>query len=215
MVYWKRWLAGCGVAVVCAAASGADVALVGVFRGKAVLMVDGGVPRTVAVGGRTPEGVRLLDLAGNGAVVEVDGERRRLDLGQAPVRVAPQVAGEGTLSLVADLRGHFFTQGRVNGAGVRFLVDTGASMVSMGAPDAARAGIDYRKGQRGMAQTAGGMAHVWLVRLDTVQLGTITLHGVEALVHENPLPFVLLGMSFLNRTDMERQGDRLVLRKRY
>ncbi len=88
-------------------------------------------------------------------------------------------------------------------------------MVSLGASDARRAGVDFRRGNPVLTQTASGPARVWKVRLDGVRVGPITLHGVDGLVHENELPFVLLGMSFLNRMDMQRDGDRLVLRKRY
>jgi aspartyl protease family protein len=75
--------------------------------------------------------------------------------------------------------------------------------------------VDYLAGEQGRAQTAAGVTQVWKVRLDRVKLGSMTLTGVDALIHENDLPFVLLGMSFLNRMDMQREGDRLILRKRY
>jgi aspartyl protease family protein len=119
------------------------------------------------------------------------------------------------ISLHADIRGHYFAPGNINGSPVRLLVDTGASMVSIGNSDARRAGIDFRKGEPMVSQTANGSAQVWRVKLDSVRLGDITMHGVDGVVHENDLPFVLLGMSFLKRMDMQREGDRLILRKRY
>jgi aspartyl protease family protein len=48
-----------------------------------------------------------------------------------------------------------------------------------------------------------------------VKVGPLVLHGVDAIVMENDLPIVLLGMSFLSRTEMERDGNRLTLRKRF
>ena len=59
------------------------------------------------------------------------------------------------------------------------------------------------------------MARVYRVKLDTVKLGDITLNNVDALVHEAEMPFVLLGMSFLNRVEMRREGTDLTLTKRY
>ncbi|AYH45037.1 TIGR02281 family clan AA aspartic protease [Azoarcus sp. DN11] len=198
------------------AVQGAEIELVGVFGSKAVLVVDGGAPRTLAVGQQTRDGLRLVDVSDGAATVELNGKRQKVILGAGPVRSA---AGDGTgaaaVSLIADARGHHFSSGSINGASVRFLVDTGASMVSMGASDARRAGIDFHKGVGGISQTASGPARVWKVRLDTVRVGDVTLNGVDGLVHENDLPFVLLGMSFLSRMDMQREGDRLTLRKRF
>lgn len=206
--------AALGVAVATQAAA-TEVALVGVFGAKAVLSVDGGAPKTLGVGERTREGVRLVEVAGEHAVVEIGGKARRVGLGETAIRLDGGQTGPAAVSLYPDTAGHHFANGAINGAGVRFLVDTGATMVSIGMSDARRAGIEYRRGQAGLTQTASGPATVWRVRLDSVRVGDITLHGVDGLVHENDLPFVLLGMSFLNRMDMQREGERLVLRKRY
>lgn len=194
----------------------AEVELVGLFGRKAVLVVDGGAPRTLAVGEQTRDGLRLVEVAEAAATVEIGGKRQKVALGAGPVRGGSgEQGGAAAVSLVADARGHHFSSGSINGASVRFLVDTGASMVSMGASDARRAGIDFRKGVGGVSQTASGPARVWKVKLDTVRVGDVTLHGVDGLIHENELPFVLLGMSFLSRMDMQREGDRLTLRKRF
>ncbi|WP_246264520.1 retropepsin-like aspartic protease family protein [Aromatoleum toluvorans] len=198
------------------AVQGAEVELVGVFGSKAVLVVDGGAPRTLSVGQQTRDGLRLVEVSDGAATVELNGKRQKVILGAGPVRsAAGDGGGAAAVSLVADARGHHFSSGSINGASVRFLVDTGASMVSMGASDARRAGIDFHKGVGGISQTASGPAQVWKVRLDAVRVGDVTLNGVDGLVHENDLPFVLLGMSFLGRMDMQREGDRLTLRKRF
>lgn len=202
-----------------APAEATEVELAGVFGSKVVLIIDGAVPRTLAVGEQTAAGVRVVDVRNGGATVEVDGQRRQLALGAGPVRLTSGVgaseAGATTVNLHADSKGHHFTSGSINGAAMRFLVDTGASMVSMGLSDARRAGIDYLKGEPGIGQTASGPVRVWRVRLDTVRIGEVTLYGVDGLVHENDLPFVLLGMSFLSRMDMQHEGSRLILRKRF
>lgn len=198
------------------AAVAAEVELVGLFGNKAVLSVDGGPPRTLGVGERTRDGLQLVGVSEGTATVEINGRRQKVLLGAGPVRASSaEGSGAAMVSLIADARGHHFSSGSINGASVRFLVDTGASMVSMGAADARRAGVDYRKGTPGISSTANGPARVWKVRLDSVKVGDVVLHGVDGLVHENDLPFVLLGMSFLTRMDMQREGDRLILRKRF
>jgi aspartyl protease family protein len=191
-----------------------DVAVAGLFPGKAVLVVDGGVPRTVSVGSRTPEGVRLVSVEGETAVVEVGGRQQVLRLGERAVS-APGISGASVVTLHANGQGHFITPGSINGAGVVFIVDTGASMVSMGAADAARAGIDYLKGMPVPTLTATGPSTVWRVKLDSVRVGDVTLRNVDGAVHAANLPVVLLGMSFLNRMEMSRSGEQLTLRQRY
>jgi len=98
---------------------------------------------------------------------------------------------------------------------VRFMVDTGATMVSLGASDARRIGLDFNRGQKAMTQTANGQTLVSKVKLDTVRIGDVTLHNVDALIHQNEMPMALLGMSFLNRMEMQRDGGTMTLRKRF
>jgi len=147
-------------------------------------------------------------------VVEVGGKKRPLRVGQHAVGV-PTGDGQGRIVLNADGQGHFYATGTVNGVSVRFLVDTGATMISLGAADARRMGLDPARGVRAMTNTANGQAMVTKVQLDTVRIGDITLNNVDALIHQSDLPMALLGMSFLNRMDMQRDGSTLTLKKRY
>jgi aspartyl protease family protein len=117
--------------------------------------------------------------------------------------------------LTADGSGHFVTTGTINGTTVRFLVDTGATMVSLGVGEARRIGIDTSKGQSALVSTANGQTMAARVKLDTVRVGEIVLNNVDALVHPQDMPFALLGMSFLNRMEMQRDGQTMILRKRY
>lgn len=202
------------LAVLPFAVQGADVALAGVIGARAVLVIDAGAPQTLAVGARSREGVKLVALRDEIATVEVDGRRETLRLGEHAIHVK---GGQEAvrLQLQADSQGHFVSRGRINGIEVNLLVDTGATFVSLGRSDAKRIGLDYTKGERGLTATANGTVPVWRMRLDTVELGGMTLHNVDASVHENELPLVLLGMSFLNRTQWQRDGDKLILQKRY
>ncbi len=194
-------------------AAATEINVVGLFGTKAVVSIDGKPARTMSVGQRSPEGVVLVAVDREGATFEVDGQRRTLRMGQPYVSRA---AGAGSsVTLKADARGHFLTEGQVNGGSVRFLVDTGATLISLPAADARRLGIDYLKGQRGVVQTAGGPRSAYKVTLDTVRVGEIAINQVDALVIEADLPFALLGMSFLNRTEMKREGETMVLIKRF
>ena len=197
----------------CAAA---DITVSALFGGKALLVVDGGKPRMLSVGETTPEGVKLISATSEAAVVEFKGHRQTLGVGQGTrVASAPVSGGGGKTTLLADSRGHFYTTGQINGFTVRFLVDTGASTVALSSADARAIGLDYRAGKRGVAHTANGSIPVWAVQLDNVRVGDITLTNVLATVSEGPHHVALLGMTFLNRTQMNRDGDRLTLTRRY
>ncbi|MBK7677355.1 MAG: TIGR02281 family clan AA aspartic protease [Candidatus Accumulibacter sp.] len=198
----------------CSGAQAVDVGLAGVFPGKALLTIDGGVPRTVAVGSRTAEGVTVLSVDSQTATIEANGRKQVLRVGQ---NVASQssAGGGGKATLTADGRGHFVTTGNVNGTTVRFLVDTGATMISLGASEARRIGLDTSKGRTAFVNTANGQAVVTHVKLDTVRVGEIVINNVDAVVHQQEMPFALLGMSFLNRMEMQRDGQTMTLRKRY
>jgi aspartyl protease family protein len=209
--YCKRLLlAGllCSLPVVAA-----EVGLAGILGSRAMLMIDGGEPQAVRVG-ESVGGVRLVSIQGDQVVVEIGGKKRPLRIGQHAVG-SVSADGGGRIVLTADGQGHFVTTGTVNGTSVRFLVDTGASMISLGAADARRIGLDFNRGQKGLTNTANGQAVVSRVMLDTVRVGDITLHNVEALIHQTEMPVALLGMSFLNRMEMQRDGSTMTLKKRF
>src|SRR5215213_472635 len=195
----------------------ADIAVTALFSGKAVVVIDGGKPRTLNVGQTTPEGVKLVSASSESAVVEYNGQRQTLTTGQGTrIGSAAPAGGSGQTTLIADSRGHFVTTGAINGVAVQFLVDTGASSVAMSTAEARRLGINYLAGQRGQASTANGVVPMYRVKLDNVRVGDITLNNVEGVVLEGAgLSHALLGMSFLNRTQMNRDGDRLTLTRRY
>jgi aspartyl protease family protein len=197
-----------------AAAAPTDITVSGLFTNKAVVQIDGGPLQTVSVGQKTPQGVVLVSVDRESATFEIDGKRMTLGLGRARMATTTPVAESATLT--ADVRGHFAADGLVNGMPVRFFVDTGASLVSLPASEASRLSIDYRKGQKALMGTANGTTTGYLVKLDTVKVGSVTLHGVDAVVMDGGgLGSPLLGMSFLNRMDMKREGDIMTLTRRY
>jgi aspartyl protease family protein len=194
-------------------ARAADISVVGLFPGKAVLVVNGAAPKTYSVGARVTDGVRLVNVDGASATIEASGRRHVIAIGE---HVNPRGArGNASVTLHANSQGHFIAEGRINGSAVRMLVDTGATMIALSADEAKRLGINYRAGRPGRVSTANGPVPVHLVKLDSVRIGDIELHQVDAVVQEAGLPFALLGMSFLNRTEMRREGRQMILTKRY
>ncbi len=192
------------------------VALSGSMGSRALLVIDGGAPRAVAVGA-TVEGVRLVSLNEAQAVVEIDGRRQTLRLGEAAVNLGGAAsAGSGTaIALSSDANGHFQANGQINGRGVLFLVDTGATMVSMGQDEADGQGLAYKNGERIGLRTANGNTVGYRISLNTVRVGDVEVHNVAAVVQPQPMPFILLGNSFLTRFQMKRENDTLLLQRRY
>lgn len=192
------------------------VNVVGLFSNKALVTINGGAPRSLSAG-QTIDGVKLISADSNAATFMVEGKRQTLKMGQAA-----SVAGSGgpqnndTVSLYADSRGHFTGNLTINGASLKYLVDTGATSVAMNSGDAKFAKIDYEKGEKAFSSTASGVVPIYLVKLNTLKIGTITLNNVEAAVIEGGSPsVVLLGMSALNRLDMKRDNSIMTLTKKY
>ena len=204
-----------GFLALCAPAWAVDVHVVALFPGKAMLVVDKGKPRTLRAG-ETYAGVTLISSTSEEAIVSISGKQQRLHIGEGAYSALSVQSERATVILASDKNGHFVSSGSINGASVRFLVDTGATMVAMNVDDARRAGVNYLAGERGYSQTANGVTPIYRVKLAQVTLGDITLRDIDGVVHENgSLPVVLLGMSFLGKLEMRREGDSLTLTRRY
>lgn len=205
--------------LIAAAAAGTAAAQTVTLNGKhgahkALLVIDG-QPHAVTVG-NTVKGVRLLSMSGTQAEVTVEGARRTLLLGAGPVTVSGDgnVRSGNEIILTASHGGHFNTVGQINGKAVSFMVDTGATKISMGQSEAERLGVDYKSGTRGQAETANGRVPVYAVTLNAVRVGDVEVANVEALVLPASMPHILLGNSFLARFSMKRENEVMRLEKR-
>jgi aspartyl protease family protein len=197
------------------AASAQTVSMSGSLGSNALLVIDG-KPRNVAVGA-TVQGVRLVSLTGGDAVVEVQGKRFTVRLGDAQVNLGGKASEGGgkRIVLTAQGGGHFNTMGTINGKSVRFVVDTGATMVALDQYEADRLGIDWKSGRSGMSRTANGDTRVYLTKLASVRIGDVQVYDVDAVVTPTPMPFILLGNSYLTRFQMKRENDVMTLDLRY
>jgi len=202
-------------AVLCGAVRAQSVSLAGSLGRTALLVVDGKT-RNVAVGA-TVDGVRLVSVTANDAVVELQGRRVTLLLGGAQVNLGGKASdgAGGTIVLSAGPGGHFVTEGSINGKAVRFVVDTGATHVSLGESEAERIGLDWKRGRKGYSTTANGVVEVHRVSLARVRVGDVQIYDVDATVLPAALPVILLGNSFLSRFQMRRENDRMTLERRY
>lgn len=201
------------LAAACGGAQAQNVALGGRMGERALLVING-TPYTVAPGG-TAAGVKLLRWVGDDAEVEAGGQRLVVRTG-TPAQVGAAGAGPAAREIVIPMSsgGHFTPSGSINGRNVRYMVDTGATLVALGQDEAARLGLDLSNAQTGMTQTANGPVPVRVVVLDRVRVGEVEVSNVGAVVMPQPMPYVLLGNSFLSRFQMRRDNDVMRLQLR-
>ena len=192
-------------------AAAQNVSLQGMMGRKALLVIDGGRPRALAPG-ESAQGVKVISTGADQAVVLAGGKQLTLRVGATPVNVSG--AGNSRIVLTADARGHFVTGGSINGKTVEFMVDTGATALAIGHAEADRIGLDYQSGRPVGLRTANGVVRGWQIHVDKVRVGNVTVHNVETVVTPIPMPFVLLGNSFLNHFSMRREGSQMTLEKR-
>lgn len=205
----------CLIAAPLAAIAGTQINVVGLYSGKAILSINGGKPKTYSSGQVTPEGVKVISADSSKVVLEVEGKRRELGMGQG-ISIAGGASQAQTATLYANNAGHFLGEGYINGNPMKFLVDTGASSIALSSKEARRLGLSYLGGDVGMAHTAAGTVKAYRINLNTVKIGGIVMHQVEAAVIDGDSPHVvLLGMSVLNRVQMERDGMVMTLTKKY
>ena len=197
------------------AAAVSKITVVGLFKDTAIVVIDG-TRRLLRSGDTSPEGVTLVSATSTEAVLEIDGEQKRYGLGG-------QIGGSYARSEQPKVRiwptpNHMYlVTGSINGFPVDFIVDTGATLVSLSGREARRLGIDYRVvGTPGHSSTASGIEKIYLVKLDKVRVGDIELRNVQGAVHDGDFPpATLLGMSFLGRLTMRQEGQVLELEKKY
>ena len=123
------------------------------------------------------------------------------------------IASQGRIELPRAPNGHYYLNAEVNGAAIRFLVDTGATDIVLSREDAVRVGLDLGDlAYIGRAMTANGEIRTAPVRLDSIALGEIEDRGLRAWVNEGEMGMSLLGMSYLQRySRIEITGNALIL----
>jgi aspartyl protease family protein len=121
---------------------------------------------------------------------------------QAAAPVAPLVqSGYRSLNIPRDARGHFATEGRIDGQRIGFMVDTGASVVALNETSAARFGLRPTPGQYTVSvATANGTLKAARAQIPMMDVGGLIVRDVDAMVlPDEALSENLLGLSFLSK----------------
>ena len=178
------------------------------------MQIDG-KQRTLKKGIASPEGVILVSADSDTAILEIDGKQKEFKLGRhIGTNFKQKKQAEAK---IMSVNGMYSITGFINGQSVKFLVDTGATWIAMNVHQARSLGINFRYiGKRSYVSTANGVVPIYRITLDKVRVGEIELTNVAAGVLEGNSPTeVLLGNSFLNRVEMQRQGQVMLLKQKF
>lgn len=201
------------LAVLSPVAVAQEVRLQAIFGSSAMFEING-KQRLLKAGKSSPEGVQLLSVTSDQARVLIDGREQRLTLA-APIAAKYAEVNRAEVRLTADSRGHYSTAAWINGRRVNVMVDTGATSIAFNYPTAKNLGLDLSRAKPMTVSTASGVEQAYRVQLDSVTIGGIKVHNVEATVLGSDFPRItLLGNSFLSRVDMQQQDGLLLLRAR-
>ena len=121
-------------------------------------------------------------------------------------------SGTHEVVLTQNRYGHYLTNGTINNHKVTFMLDTGATDVSVPAFIAKNIGLE--KGQPLKYRTANGLATVYATQLDSISIKSIKLNNIRATINPNTDdPVILLGMSFLKHLELVQHDNTLTLRQ--
>ena len=144
------------------------IVVIGLFKGKAIVQLDG--KQRVLIGGKaSPEGVILISANSEEAILEIAGVRKNYTIGTHIGSTFTKPTGQKTVTIAPDRQGMYRVNGSINDFQVKFMVDTGATLISMNKHQAKRIGLDYKmKGVQALSSTASGMAKIYLMKLNII-----------------------------------------------
>jgi aspartyl protease family protein len=205
-----------GLGAAQAAGTAEDPIQVLAVMGNAALVRIGEEERVMRPGDTAPGGIEMLGAHAGGARFRIRGREEFVPRGVVLASLRPDAEEVPQISLWANSDGFFLVHGLINGMAARLLVDTGASDVTLNSGDADRLGLAYRDGRRLGVVTASGKAIAHEVVAREIRLGPIRVQQVPVLVIEGGYPKIpLLGMSFLGRLRMSREGARMDLTQQF
>ncbi len=190
-----------------------EIVVKGLFKNTAIVTIDG-KRRVLKTGKTSPEGAKLIMANSEKAIIEIDGDRETYKLGRHISTKFKPAPDKASITIAPTKSGMYKVNGSINDFSVKFLVDTGATLIAMSEDHAKRLSIEYKlSGVLGSTSTASGKAKAWYIRLKKVKVGPLLMRDVDAAVIKGDHPTtILLGNSFLNRVQMVRNGQIMELR---
>lgn len=191
-----------------------NIVIVGLFKNKVIFKLNN-KQYALSPGDSIDDEITLVSANSKEAIFKINDLEKRYTLDGHIGSSFNKSSPSNIVTIAPDSNGMYFVNGGINKHQTRFLVDTGATLISMNRNEASRFGIDYKLiGQKAMTTTASGTEAVYIVNLKSVRVGDIQLSNISAAVHDGDYPDVLLlGNSFLNNVSIRRDGQLLRLSK--
>lgn len=191
-------------------AAPAEVKVIGLFKDKALLLIDG--KRKLVSRGDVFHKMTLEYADSKRAIISYKGVSKEYQLG-AMTAFQFRNSHKKSVNITANSQGLFYVNGTINGKVNKFLVDTGANTVSMNKKHAEKLGLDVKKqGEPVLVTTASSKVQGYRVSLKSIKIGTITENDVTATVIMAEQPeTILLGMSFLSKVKISNVGNTMTL----
>ncbi|WP_410498112.1 TIGR02281 family clan AA aspartic protease [Chitinibacter sp. S2-10] len=191
-----------------------DIVLLGTMGNKGLFQING--QKKTLQAGQESGAFKIVTVNAESAMISSNGKQRQLQLGQGYVsQESGQATGGGSLTLTPDERGHYMVDVGINQTAQKGIVDTGATHLSISRNTADSMNIKYKDGQIGYSQTANGRIGAWLIKLPQVKVGNVMLYDVQTVIRDSvdngP---ILVGMSVLNRFQMKREQELMILSKK-
>lgn len=192
-----------------------QIQVVGLFKDTAIIRQQNNRETVLRTGMMTGNGLKLVAANSDYALFEYRGQRIKHHLTDSPILSFAQASLTQEVRIPAS-NGMYTMSGLVNGQAQNFILDTGASYVTLSTRHADQLGVNYlNSGKRIQLNTANGKADAYLVSLDKVTVGDIEVAHVQAAVMENlSSDKILLGMSFLGNVSMTHEGQVMLLQKK-
>jgi aspartyl protease family protein len=132
-----------------------------------------------------------------------------------PVKSAEKPLRNQQVIIKANRYGNYQIKGKINNREVDFIIDTGASLVSLSKTTARKLHLKYSKLKPIQMQTASGTDRAYLTTVKKISIGNIVLYDVQAAISTHDFPrYPLLGMSFLNNLEFQHKNNTMILRKK-
>ncbi len=189
-----------------------NIVIIGLFKNKVIFKLNN-KQYVLSPGESVGDEIILISANSKEAIFNINGQENRYTLDGSIGSSFNKANPSNIVTIAPDSNGMYIVNGGINKHQTRFLVDTGATLISMNRHEANRFGIDYKLiGKKAMTTTASGTETVYIVNLKSIRIGDIQLNNISAAVHDGDYPdIILLGNSFLNRVSIRRDGQLLKL----
>jgi aspartyl protease family protein len=190
-----------------------DIVVLGLFKGAALLKVDG--EQKLLKVGQTWKGIALLEATSKQGLADINGERQTLTMSKHITSNYTQPE-KRSVSIRKNLNLQYITNAKINGRGTQVLVDTGANSIALSSASANALGVKYREGIPAQVTTASGVTNAYQITLNSVDVGGIRVDRVRATVIEGNFPEMpLLGTTFLQHVEMHEKDGVLMLMSKF